>query len=157
MDYEGSLVELSEKGLDRALARLLGATDCGDELIAFSETINWIHRLEGAHVERLGNRYYQERDRRQSGQLVGGIVYARNFDHHRLVLWVDSQGGAFSDVFTDRFGTLCWKELALVPRAKPDPKYARDSYYRIHLEMKPVPDTLLVGQRFLTEEITQVN
>jgi hypothetical protein len=85
---------------------------------------------------------------------VGGIVYARGFDHHQLVEWADLED-VLSDVYTEMYGVLCWRELAQVPKARAD-AHGRDSYYRSHLEKKPVPDSLLVAQRFLAQEITGV-
>lgn len=139
----------SEKAFLNARGRIATATSMEDSVIALGEALNWAHSLEDWHRKRLGNnRYSKERGSRTDGQIVGGLTFARNFDHHDLVT-VAAMGDVYTDFFTEMFGTLVWRDK-LPPPPNPRIVHGRDKFYAQHLADKAVLDTLVVAQQFFT-------
>jgi len=76
-----------ERGFVDALSRFRQWLQTGDyqQPTQFREVLSHLYELENLHGNRLANRYFSIRDQDPTGQVVGGIVYARGLAvHHNI-------------------------------------------------------------------------
>lgn len=147
MDQSSKDRDRAEGALDDALKRIAGATSENEALNAMGEALKWVHSLEEWYRERLGDRnYFAERAQRHDGQLVGGLVYARMFEHHEIVEVADLDD-RWTDIWTDLYGVLVWRQQ-LPPPKKPGLVKGRDVFYERHAADKLVLETLDVARGF---------
>lgn len=107
-----------------------------------------IYGLEEWYCTHLGNDYYYaERDSRPDGQLVGGLVWARNFAQHELARTADL-GDRYSNFFTEMYGVLVWRPRSQLPSPQRPEKWERDISYDRHLADQVIPETIATAQRF---------
>jgi hypothetical protein len=111
--------EMAKQGLAEAIDKLEAAPNERSAQVQLGNALKWIHSLEEWHKLRLGKsahgdyRYFPERDGTPEGQLVGALVYARAYQHHRLAVWSDFQyPGGNLDIYVDKYGELTWVSAA---------------------------------------------
>jgi hypothetical protein len=80
---------------------------------------------------------------------VGALVYARGFEHHRLVRWSAQPWSTledrYTDTYTDMYGVLTW-----VSTAPERDRWKRDTFFDRRVAGRVVIDTLKEAQAFLT-------
>ncbi len=151
----------AEDGLEKALTRLQKSASHDEQQQATSEILGWLYQLEEWHKTRLQPaRYYQARDASKSGQVVGGLMYARGLVQHGSATVEELVEGAFDqNAFSANafdVGILTWKPFAdLPPPGRPE-THNRDELYQKRLEGKPVLETLIEGRDFLTNDVKKV-
>jgi hypothetical protein len=147
----------AEQGLREASSRLrdrITGADSGDPLITLGEALNWAYALEEWHRKRMDKKqkdtYYMARDKDPDGQIVAGVMYARNMVVHQLAnvsILVD----VYTDTYTDTYGEWRWRLYHRLP--KPDPKhpekYGRDKKYKNYVAKQPLLTVMDSVERFL--------
>ena len=158
-------LRLAERGFDQAFQRIAAAKSEDDAVIALHDALGSVFSLESFHIRRLDpipvkhqpNRGPYDAHRaaaKSQGEVVAAMAWARDFAAHELVVTSDL-GELLSDVFTETFGVLVWRDKDDLPPTR-FKTHGRDTHYKNRLEGKPVPETLLLAREFFTDIIPKV-
>lgn len=117
----------SQRALQKEVNTLADSKSEDDALNAVGNALKWVHTLEEGHCTRLGSKkYFGERQKHREGLIVGGMTWARRFEHHDLVRIADL-GDQYSDHYTAMYGVLVWRrQLPPNTRGK---AHGRDDYF----------------------------
>jgi len=143
-----------EESLKEAIEEMSRAQSERDALKALDGALDRAHSVEEWHKHRLGTRYFEGRNKSKAGQVLAGLTYARGLTHHQLARTGDLVD-AYSNTYSDLYGTMKWRALVQLPPPHVKEKWDRDKHYECHVQGQGVLDSLKLAQTFLMEEITQ--
>jgi hypothetical protein len=152
-------LQRAEQGLREANSRLrsrMTGADSGDPLIALVEALNWAYAIEEWHRKRMDKKqkdsYYSARDKDPDGQIVAGVMYARNLVVHQLAN-VSILVGVYTHTYTATYkGQWRWRLYHRLPKPDKPEKWGRDKQYRNRVAKQPVLTTMDSAERFLLDK-----
>jgi hypothetical protein len=163
--------QIGEAGLEGAIGRIDAARNATPSTeIAATEALWWCSSLDAWHQARLGVDYFSRRGDSDYGQVVAGLVYARNLSSHQLALvpgFVDVGRPIvpFEEVWDEDLGEVVsfglqpveirwqrFEKLPVPPSSHPE-RHGRDQAYESFVAGRPLVDPLRDALMFFRSEV----